>query len=149
MQNDDRSKTGLEDIPTNKEPKRSRCGRRPLPKIVRVEIMRLARKHRKPFGELFAAHPELRHRAGRLYSSLVCIPGKPGRQRSERVTKALEFLRQFEGRSLTASDRRRMYLYCIPNFDKLPTLERRYEAEKLRAALRAVRRRERLREPIR
>jgi hypothetical protein len=139
---------GSDDGKKTSEPKRSRLERRPLPKMVRVEIMRLARRHRKLFAELFAVYPELRHRAGRLYGSLVCTPRKPGRRRSERITKALEFLRQFEGCTLTASDRRRMYLHCIPNFDELPTLERRYEAEKLRAALRAVRRRERLGTPL-
>ena len=109
--------------------KRHRRKRRPLPRDYRRAIVLATREHRTRFGPLFLSDPTLKHRGARLYLSLLPPLRRPGRPKSEQVTKAIE-LREKGLDWPSVSER------VIPHYRELPLDSQQRASDRLQHAVR-------------
>ena len=110
--------------------KAERSRRPPLPHQYRQALVLIAREHRRTFKRLFLSDPTLKDRGARLYRSLLLPRRRPGRPRSEQVTKAVELRRA--GVAWPEICER-----VIPDYRQLPYDTQQQRSDRLQRAARA------------
>lgn len=109
--------------------KRRHSRRRPLPVVYRKAIMATVREHRKAFSALFLADPTMKERGAKLYRSLLPPIRRPGRPKSDRVTKAIELRKQ-------GMDWPQICERVIPHYRELPLDSQQRLSDRLQHAVR-------------
>jgi hypothetical protein len=123
-----------------------------IPADLRTEVVQFARLIARKYREQFAADRLMKIRVVRLVKALLPPRPRRGRPRDPMVTKALRLFEKLKRQSPADSPRElwaKVYPAVIPEYEKMPEIERRTAREELhqRCAWRRRKRRPRKKAP--